>query len=42
MLVDLAGSERAADSREHSAERIAETKGSFFSVLKSSPFSNIN
>eukprot|EP00026_Physarum_polycephalum_P004301 Phypoly_transcript_04319.p1 GENE.Phypoly_transcript_04319~~Phypoly_transcript_04319.p1 ORF type:complete len:665 (+),score=140.64 Phypoly_transcript_04319:83-2077(+) len=26
MLVDLAGSERAADSRDHSAERIAETK----------------
>lgn len=27
MLVDLAGSERAADSKDHSAERLAETKG---------------
>jgi hypothetical protein len=26
MLVDLAGSERAADTKEHSAERLAETK----------------
>lgn len=29
MLVDLAGSERAADSKDHTSERLAETKGSF-------------
>ena len=33
MLIDLAGSERAADAREHSAERIAETKGLLLSFL---------